>query len=336
MVGTSDFPQADRLAQVGRVVIAVTAGKHSDGEIEAFLGLASGRRQGRYYRLAAEILGLINTTENYSSLTPLGTEYSTLTSELAKMDLLARCLIETPVFREGLRYINQHKPNDTQLRAWFRSFYPGAQSTADRRFSTFLSYLRDADLLGQNGTQNDLLRHRGSVVKEVAQVGDGLTGRSLRQIGITAPVFSNAGIVQSDIDVQKLERANQTHWKLIDAKATFLEDRGVEPYSNPHIDLFTNDDGDVILYEMKSVDDKSVNLLSQVRKAVSQLYEYRYIYQEPSARLCIVTNAPVNGADQWLLEYLAKDRSIAYEWTSDFSNFESDANSRALLGNLAP
>ncbi len=336
MVDKSDFPQADRLEQVGHVATAINLGKHSDAEIEAFIGLASDGRQGRYYRRAAEVLGLITTQDNYSSLTELGQEYNTLGPDAAKKDFLARCLIETPVFREALRYIHQHKPDDAKLRQWFRVYYPGAQSTADRRFSTFTSYLRDADLLGRNLPRNDVLRHQGSVVKKTTEQGVGLRGQGNQGPSAQAPVFTAAGIQQADIDIQKMERAGQVHWRLVDAKATFLEERDLEPVSNPQIDLFTNDAGAVIIYEMKSVEALGANLLSQVRKAVAQLYEYRYVYNEPSARLCIVTNAAVPAAERWLLNYLAADRLIAYEWTADFVNFECDAASRSLLGSFSP
>lgn len=336
MVRTSDFPQADRLEQVGLVASAIAAGKRSDTEIEVFIGLASDSRQGRYYRRAAELLGLITTQKNYSSLTDLGVEYNSLGIIGSQKDFLARCLVETPVFQEALRYIHQHSPDDKQLRSWFRTFYPGAQSTADRRFSTFASYSRDADLLRRAEKLNELVRHQGSVVKKSVQTGDGLRGAEQLQPPSKAPSFTSIGIIQSDIDGQKRERASQMHWRLIDAKAAFLRERELDPYSNPQIDLFTNDAGEVILYEMKSVDAQGANLLAQLRKAVAQLYEYRYIYNEPSAKLCIVTNAAVPAAERWLLNYLAADRLIAYEWTADFVNFECDPASQNLLGRFSP
>jgi hypothetical protein len=336
MVSTSDFPQADRLEQVGLVAAAIAAGKRSDTEIEAFIGLASNSRQGRYYRRAAEVLGLITTQDNYSSLTDLGVEYNTVNSNGSRIDFLARCLVETPVFREALRYIHQYKPDDAKLRQWFRGYYPGAQNTADRRFITFTNYLRDADLLGRNLPRNDLLRYRGSVIKKTTDQGIGLRGENNQEPPRQAPVFTAAGIQQADIDIQKIERAGQAHWRLVDAKATFLEQRELEPVSNPQIDLFTNDAGAVIIYEMKSVNPADRNLLSQVRKAVAQLYEYRYVYNEPQARLCIVTNAAIPTGERWLLNYLAIDRQIAYEYTADFVNFECDQASKNLLGSFSP
>lgn len=336
MLSKSDFPQADHLKQVGEVAIAVHNQRRTDKEIEAYIGLDSAGRQGRYYRQAAKVLGLISSQHNHAVLTPLGAEYASLTSSAARTDFLARCLIDTPVFREALIYIRKHKPTDHQLKVWFRAFYPGAQSTADRRFVTFQNYLRDARLLKRSGASNDLGKYTGGVVKQSTSSTVGLAGRKVKKTIATTPIYTTTGSIRVDIDMQKRERANQTHWQLIAAKSSFLEDRGLQPYENEHIDLYTNMDGDIILYEMKSVDPGLSNLLAQVRKAVAQLYEYRYIYSEPAARLCIVTNAGVAKKDDWLVDYLAKDRSIAYEWTEDFTIFQCHAGSKLLLGSFAP
>ncbi len=333
-VTTSEFPQADRLEQVGQVAVAIANGKQSDEEIESFIGLGSGGRQGRYYRLAAEVMGLISNQYNYAVLTPLGEEFTTLNGASARMDFLARCLVETPVFHEALRYIHKHSPTDIQLKQWFRSFYPGSKNTADRRFHTFINYLRDAGLLQTDQTENRLQKYTGGVVvKQSATPTQGLAGRKLKQ----SPMKTGSkGVIRIDVDAQKRERANQIHWQLVDAKSTFLDARGLEPYANERIDLYADAKGDIILYEMKSVDPEGNNLLAQVRKAVSQLYEYRYTYEEPKARLCIVTNYGLTKKDKWLLNYLAKDRTIGYQWTEDFTNFQCNNDTASLLGVFSP
>jgi len=336
MVTTADFPQADRLEQVGQVAIAIAKGNRADEEIEAFIGLDSAGRQGRYYRLAAEVLGLISNQYNHAILTPLGNEFASLSNRAARMDFLGRCLVETPVFLEALRYIHQHKPTDDQLKKWFCLFYPGAKTTANRRFHTFISYLRDAGLLQSSASKNRLQKYAGSVVKQSAPSTQGLTGRRLKKSPSSPPSTGTQGSIRVDVDAQKRERANQTHWRLVDAKSSFLDGRKFEPFANEHIDLYANDRGDVILYEMKSVAPEGVNLLSQIRKAVSQLYEYRYIYEEPNARLCIVTNHGIAKKDEWLLDYLAKDRAIAYEWTVDYVHFECHHDAASLLGGFSP
>lgn len=311
-------------------------GHRADGEIETFIGLDSGGRQGRYYRLAAEVLGLISNQHNYAALTPSGKEFTTLNSSKARMDFLARCLIETPVFQEALRYIYKHKPNDKDLKLWFRSFYPGSDNTADRRFHTFISYLRDAGLLKHSAINNNLKKYVGSVIKQKTPSSQGLAGRKLKRGAPDSTTIESKGIISVDVDMQKRERANQIHWKLVDAKATFLNARGLEPYENEHIDLYADANGDIIIYEMKSVNPGNTNLLSQIRKSISQLYEYRYVYKEPNARLSVVTNHDITKNDKWILDYLTKDRTIAYEWTEDFINFECSTGAASILGNFAP
>jgi len=83
---------------------------------------------------------------------------------------------------------------------------------------------------------------------------------------------------------------------------------------------------------MKSINSERSNTLSQIRRAISQLYEYRYIYGQPDASLSIVTNAELSRSQAWLASYLAKDRRIAYEWTTDFQVFHADDASKRLLG----
>jgi len=229
MVTTADFPQADRLEQVGKVAIAIAKGNQADAEIEDFIGLDSAGRQGCYYRLAAEVLGLISNQHNHAVLTPLGKEYADLTSNASRMDFLARCLVDTPVFREALRYIHLHKPSDGQLRQWFQSFYPGARSTADRRFHTFISYIRDAGLLKRSANLNQLQKYSGSIVKQTKPPSQGLTGRKLKLSSTTAPTTSSTGVIRVDVVAQKRERANLIHWQLIDGKSSFLADRDLEP-----------------------------------------------------------------------------------------------------------
>lgn len=146
-ITTADFPQADRLLQVGAVAMAVKNGHQADTEIEDELELNSRGRQGRYYRLAAEILGLVTNHKNQAELTALGEKYARLTNRSAKVEFLARRLLVTPVFQQALAYIEKDCPSDRQLKNWFRDFYPGKRNTADRRFSTFQHYLRDSNLV---------------------------------------------------------------------------------------------------------------------------------------------------------------------------------------------
>jgi len=337
MVATAEFPQADRLMQVGLVAEAIAKGHFTDDAIEKYIGLDSEGRQGRYYRQAAVVLGLTTNHQNYSALTAAGQEYAAIATEPARLDFLAQRLVDTPVFHRALQYILKSSPNQAQLKAWFRSFYPGAGSTADRRFSTFMNYLRDASLVEIATGCYVLSKYSGSVLKTSG--GDTQASAGIPLLLATpssaASGKTGGGIIQVDVDLQKLERANAIHWKLVDGKSMFVSALGATPHDNVHIDLFAEKGSDLIFYEMKSVNDESTNLLLQIRKAVSQLYEYRFIYAKPEAKLCIVTNQGISKANQWLLDYLETDRAIAYEWTDDFKHFQSQSRSKAITGKFA-
>lgn len=332
MVSTSDFPQADRLNQVGLVAEAIHNGNETDNDIEQFIGLDSHGRQGRYYRLSAEILGLIRNDQNVAYLTPLGEEYAKLTNDTAKNDFLARCLVETEVFKAALNYIHAHQPNNEQLKLWFKNFYPGATSTADRRFITFQRYLEACNLVKEQNGQIFINKFVGGIVKQTAPDELNLTGKKSGQT--KPPVFEKTGKMNFNIDRQKRERANQIHWKLVDAKSSFLDAAGLESFENKHIDLFSKTDNDTIFYEMKSINTSGTNTIPQVRKAIAQLYEYRYIFNEPTAKLCIVTNSKLDNENVWISDYLSKDRLIAYEWTDDFMSFNCDKPAQELLGDF--
>ncbi|QXA07327.1 hypothetical protein I6L27_15715 [Acinetobacter pittii] len=138
---TSDFLQADDIEKVFLVVDAVATGAATDSQIEAYLGLDSGSRQGRYYRLAAEKLGLIMNNDNSAILTQRGQVF--YTAPLAVKTNEARNLIaSSPVFANVINHFRHQNPiNRNDLYKYFIDIYPGSDLTAQRRFSTFQKYM---------------------------------------------------------------------------------------------------------------------------------------------------------------------------------------------------
>ena len=113
----------------------------------------------------------------------------------------------------------------------------------------------------------------------------------------------------------KMQRRNLAHKELVDKMDKLLRGLDAEPKENEHIDLFAQipDDGSFI-FEMKSGGE---NILDQIRKGLSQLYEYRYRYRNniegEDASLCLVL--PENPTSlPWLIDYLCKDREISLCW----------------------
>ena len=92
--------------------------------------------------LAAEKIGLIINSENNASLTTTGQLF--INSSLNDRAILAQNLIASlPVFAQVISYFRTNSPiSINQLNTYFLSIYPGEASTASRRFSTFMNYIR--------------------------------------------------------------------------------------------------------------------------------------------------------------------------------------------------
>jgi hypothetical protein len=112
----------------------------------------------------------------------------------------------------------------------------------------------------------------------------------------------------------KMQRRNLAHKELIDKMDSWLRELGATPTENDHIDLFAKVPGDgSFIFEMKSGGE---SILDQIRKGLSQLYEYRYRYRDivdDSVSLCLVLPEDPK-AIPWVTEYLCEDRQINICW----------------------
>lgn len=142
MLDTSDFLQADDINKVIKVAEAVNNGYHSDDSMENYIGVNSAGRQGRYYRLAAEKLGLVDLSgNNYTTLTQNGRYFLSLQPQ-ERAVYLRSAILNLPVFIEASIFISENGSHISKIRTWFINKYPGEYSTADRRFSTFIKYMQ--------------------------------------------------------------------------------------------------------------------------------------------------------------------------------------------------
>lgn len=92
------------------------------------------------------------------------------------------------------------------------------------------------------------------------------------------------------VDDAARERANESHQMLTDLVAAKIRKAGAIPKRNRFVDLSALLRDDLYLFEMKSTTGGNVH--SQIRRAVSQLYEYRYLQQVPTAKLVVVIENP--------------------------------------------
>jgi hypothetical protein len=114
------------------------------------------------------------------------------------------------------------------------------------------------------------------------------------------------------------EKANRDHGRILGRIASIIRVNGNKGLENIFIDLLAVIGTQDFIFEVKSNNTK--NALSQIRKAIAQLYEYRYRSNRPGAILCIVLQQkPVQ---DWVIDYLVKDRDIMICWMVDDFRFE--------------
>jgi hypothetical protein len=114
------------------------------------------------------------------------------------------------------------------------------------------------------------------------------------------------------------EKANRDHGRILGRIASVIRANNNEAFENIFIDLLAVINSQDYIFEVKSNNRK--NALSQIRKAVAQLYEYRYRSNRQGAILCIVLQQ--KPLQEWVVDYLVKDRDIMICWLVDELCFE--------------
>jgi Holliday junction resolvase len=126
------------------------------------------------------------------------------------------------------------------------------------------------------------------------------------------------------------EKANREHARILSRLASVLRLKGYAVSENTFVDLFTTADGQQFIFEVKS--NNARNTLSQIRKAIAQLYEYRYRSVSPGAILCIVLHT--KPPREWVIDYLLNDRQILVCWLVDDVRLECPGDCRHTLATI--
>jgi len=135
-----------------------------------------------------------------------------------------------------------------------------------------------------------------------------------------------------EIDRGKLDRANSMHETLTNLVAEKIRQAGGIPKRNPLIDLATQIGRERFIFEIKTTPTSTVR--AQVRKGISQLYEYRYLQHMPDAKLVLVTEQALPSTLRWMGDYLIKDRGILLVWDGDSRTLRCSDDVRQALGFL--
>lgn len=140
MIPITKVPQADELNKVILAVEAVYQECKTDQEIADYIGFTD--RQGRYYRLAAEILGLLKNDRNYASLTQTGTELIVL-DDSNRIKKIRTILKENILFKTILDEIDKFPEGISrgELSNFLKENIEGSESTIERRLSTIINWM---------------------------------------------------------------------------------------------------------------------------------------------------------------------------------------------------
>jgi hypothetical protein len=119
--------------------------------------------------------------------------------------------------------------------------------------------------------------------------------------------------ILSQVSKKKLENANHKHSITLNILKSEMRTLGYEVKETKHIDAFAVVKNIPAIFEIKSINEDNEN--DQVRAAISQLYEYRFLYSLTNATLWIVfSEKPFS---DWIIEYLSSDRDIKVLWVED-------------------
>lgn len=336
LITSSDLPQADRLESVLLTVIGVSKGALSDIEIANQIpGIEGDDRQGRYYRNAAEMLGFIDNQRNRAAITKKGQEL--MKNPVLTNPLFIASVLNLEIYQKLLPYMELHPEGRTrqEIQDYLISIADPniGPSMIPRRISTILAWPKSLDFLTQTEDGRYHIKNSLSIDIPVFEIQDvdqpllPVTGDLSEFQEIEQRTSTAREEVAYFKDQTKLERATNAHIALINLVSQRIRENGGIPKSNQLIDLAVRLDRDYI-FEMKSTNDE--NLRSQIRKGLSQLYEYRYLQNKSDAKLILVVEKPLGTNHLWMLDYLEHDREINLVWDGNNQLYGTERTRKEL------
>jgi hypothetical protein len=323
-IPSEDILQADSPERVMATVAAIGNGARTDKEIAVAIGNLDAR-QGRYYRRAAEILGFIRRDAgNFSVLTELGSGFVDGSTH-QRNELFVRAVLGNSVIQRLVPFVEScgaAGASRTQLENFLGSVASlGTASMVKRRVSSYVGWLRHFGLTAGHGNRlvlaslpdaSPILRFQSDVEPISPQ------NFELREYEEQRRRVVAAGeAVAYFINQAAHERAAASHEALVNLMARRLRTHGAVPKANRYVDLSARWAGVDYLFEMKSTTE--ANPHSQIRRGISQLYEYRYIQNIPAAKLVLVVENSLPRKLSWLQNYLVKDRDVLLVWDGNGS-----------------
>lgn len=319
-VPSDQIPQADILIDVIKTVVAVSQGARSYQDIANAINKVD--RQGRYYRKAAEIIGLIRSTgRNHSELTDLGRQFVQTNPTLAN-PVLIHGVLNSRIFQRIIPFLENNAENGV-IRNEIERFLIniadlGGSSMAPRRISSVISWLVDLNIVTEANNRYYLSTTTiNERVENVAfdNVDEPLIPSTTDLSEYETVQMRSKEAAETIISYKRsaaTERADNSHRRLVNLTSERIRNAGSLPKYNQLIDLATRYQNQDFIFEMKSTTEQ--NEKTQIRNGLSQLYEYRYLQNKPSAKLVLVIENPLSHKESWRSDYLENDRDIYLIW----------------------
>lgn len=333
-IPSEDVPQADKLEDVVKVIEGVGQGARTFQDLSRYIDKVE--RQGRYYRRAAEILGFIKNQTNHAILTKLGENYLS-SSPVRKEEILARAVLSCRMMQRLIPFLEGRRAAGVTKQEVEEFIKTVAEETGPsmipRRASSAIAWLSDIGLLNQRGSKFVL----GNLPESVEFIDYTAEDEPLfpkkydlnEYQDLSSEISQNTKSVSVLINDAQKDRALKSHRMLTNLMAAKIRKAGAIPKRNPYIDLSARIDEQIYLFEMKSSNDGNAH--DQIRKGISQLYEYRYIQRADEARLILVVENPLPAKLRWLENYLIEDRGIFLVWDGNRKTFNCPKNERESL-----
>jgi hypothetical protein len=215
---------------------------------------------------------------------------------------------------------------------------PVGESMIPRRVSTIVSWLERIRIMQEH---NNRFLLRGELPTGVDIVEYDASDEPLypkrynldEYNSVAGKVREAKGYLNVLIDDAARERAEDAHRMLTELVASKIRRAGSIPKNNKYIDLSAAIHDDLYLFEMKSTTDGNAH--GQIRRAISQLYEYRYLQDAPAAKLVIVIENPPPQEKKWIVDYVVKDRKLLIAWDGDRKTLKFPPENGAELAFLA-
>lgn len=316
-LNTSEVPQADDLQKVLLVLQFVADGAKTQQDMGTRLGYVE--RQGRYYRLAAQILGLIESEHNSATLTDMGK--ALIESNPAdQLCILQNQIIKAPLFRRVFIFLEKNPLGSiNDIANVISELTKTTESMSHRRGATVLSWLKYANFIDyDSGNYQFKGIPFGVSVVDFGNLEEPIIPQNHAFSEYEELSRRNSGAAETiNVEIRSVarERAVDSHNMLTNLMAEKIRSANAVPRRNPLIDLAASINGKNYIFEIKSAN--LGNVRDQMRKGIAQLYEYKYLHGNKDTQLVLVMENHFEPQFGWIKDYLVRDRKILYIWDGD-------------------